>query len=182
MMRILRPLSYILFLIPLNSMAEISCRSTCPGAAKFFVNLQDRCMCLSSGECFKIDIGKSGPSMTTSGIGKTHPAHGAKYQTIEAPPEGTVMYDKDAIATGIPGNDSVGKWIHKTQGCAQGGNTATKGCIAVPCDVWPLVKKEMGQPITICGSSSHYNGPSEAKSKNDLTGESEDSGNSKGAK
>lgn len=139
-------------------------------------------MCVSSGECFKIDIGKSGPNMTTSGVGKTHPAHGAKYQTIEVPKEGTVMYDKDAIATGIAGNDGVGKWIHKTRGCAQGGNTATKGCIGVPCDVWPLVKKEMGQNVTICGSSSHSSGSGEAKSKKDLVGESDDDGNSKGSK
>jgi hypothetical protein len=142
-------------------------------------------MCLSTGECFKIDIGKNGPNMTNGGQGKTHPAEGAKYQTTSGP--GTTGYDKDAIATGIQGNDAVGKWIHKTRGCTQGGNMATKGCIGVPCDVWPLVKKEMGQNIVICGSTSHGDGGQgsdhmSGRNSGESDEEYDKGGNSKGSK
>lgn len=159
-----------------SASAMVACQASCPGS-KFIVDLQARCMCLPSGECFKIDIGKSGPNMTTGGMGKTHEAKGAKYQTTGGP--GSTGYDKDAIATGIQANDAVGKWIHKTRRCSQGGNTATKGCIGVPCDVWPLVKKQMGQNISICGSTN--NGGGEHMSGH-MSSESDDDEKSEGSK
>lgn len=131
--------------------ARAECSSTCNGtSASVTVDLQNKCMCIK-GKCFLISIGKNGPSMTTGGAGKLGEAKGAKYQTKPGP--GSTGYDNDAIAMGIPSNDAVGKWIHKTRGCSPGGSNATKGCIAVPCEHWPDVKKEMGEPLMVCGGS-----------------------------
>jgi|GEM_PF-4092102 len=128
---------------------------------KVSVNLEKKCMCINmsgSKKCFKIDIGTGGPDMTTSGPGKMHDAEGAKYQTRAD--VGTTNYDNDAIAMGIGANDSVGKWIHKTQGCSDGGKQATKGCIAVPCKHWTDLKKvflesksDSGPNLAVCGSN-----------------------------
>lgn len=131
--------------------AECSMSANCGFNVAVSVDLNSKCMCVK-GNCFLINIGKNGPSMTTGGSGQLKEAKGAKYQTKPGP--GSTSYDNDAISTGIPGNDNVGKWIHKTQGCSPGGSNATKGCIAVPCDKWPEVKQQMGQPLMICGGSS----------------------------
>jgi hypothetical protein len=132
--------------------ADVPCQASCPNGGEFFVDLQARCMCIKGHDCFKINIGKSGPNMTTGGVGKTHPAEGSKYQTKSGP--GNTGYDNDAIATGIQGNDAVGKWIHKAGGCIADGSQVTKGCIAVPCDKWPAIKQEMGQSVVVCGSTT----------------------------
>lgn len=120
------------------------------------VNLQNRCMCvpLDGGgrECFEIGIGRTGPSMTASGVGKIGEANGAKYQTK---PGASTGYDNDALAMGIGDNDAVGKWIHKPKNCAPARSYRTKGCIAVDCDKWPLVKKQMGKQIAVCGGAKN---------------------------
>lgn len=144
----------MMFAVGLSLFCEIAqaqCSSTCQANASVTVDLNAKCMCVK-GKCFLIDIGKNGPSMTAGGGGQLGPAKGAKYQTKSGP--GTTSYDNDAIAMGIPSNDAVGKWIHKTRGCSQGGRNATKGCIAVPCDKWPEVKQQMGEPLMVCGGSS----------------------------
>lgn len=130
---------------------ECSMSANCGFNVAVSVDLNSKCMCVK-GNCFLIGIGKNGPSMTTGGAGQLKEAKGAKYQTKPGP--GTTGYDNDAISTGIPGNDNVGKWIHKTRGCSAGGTNSTKGCIAVPCDKWPEVKQQMGQSLMICGGSS----------------------------
>jgi hypothetical protein len=142
---------------------------------KVVVNLKEKCLCIrpspaeiglgSAPKCFLINIGLMGPDMTHSGIGKPHPANGAKYQT--KPGAGNNEYDKDAIAMGISENDAVGKWIHKTRGCNDiGGRQATKGYIAVPCKHWMDVKAALlpevvdGQntepppSFAVCGSNA----------------------------
>lgn len=141
------------------------CQASCPGGGNVVVDLKARCMKLSSGKTIPIDIGKDGPNMTVGGQGKLHKADGAKYQTK---PYATRGYDNDAIATGIQGNDAVGKWIHKTRGCQASGRQVTKGCIAISCKDWPEVKKELtgsgpgngeaGNTITICGSTNDGKG------------------------
>lgn len=154
----------LLFLLAIGSLANAagaaspkgSCSAKCPGTTGVSVDLAEQCMCLSGGEgCFEIGIGAQGPSQTSSGTGKMHEAQGEKYQTKMGVDTST-RYDKDAIATGIPGNDSVGKWIHKPRNCAPAKSYGTKGCIAVDCENWPLIKKEfqMGSSITICNGGS----------------------------
>ena len=126
------------------------CTANCNGG-DVTVDLAAECMCLGQGKCFKVAIGKDGPTMTTSGNGTIGDANGAKYQTTQGP--GTTGYDRDALAMGIPGNDAVGKWIHKTSGCGPGGGRQTLGCIAVPCDKWPDVKAMKGKSISVCGGN-----------------------------
>lgn len=145
-----------------------ACQASCGQGSDIEVNLQARCMCLKGGECFKIDIGKNGPSMTTSGTGVLKGAAGAKFSTKKG--AGTNSYDNDAISTGISQNDAVGKWIHKTQARTTTGRNSTKGCIGVPLDKWTLVKKAAGlenasgpndkgtgKRITVCGSGGKVN-------------------------
>lgn len=149
---------YVAFLISVFSLLMVpfakanTCTASCPGEGDVEVNLQDKCMCLGD-ECFEISIGRNGPEMTASGTGVLAEAEGAKYSTKPGP--GSTGYDKDAIRMGIPSNDGVGKWIHKTQGCSPGGGENTKGCIAVPCDRWPEVKAKMGGVLKVCGSSQN---------------------------
>lgn len=91
--------------------------------------------------------------MTTSGTGKiTDDVAGAKYQSI--PGSQSTGYDKDAMKTGIEANSAVGKWIHKTRNCKPGGTPSTLGCIGVPCNQWPLMKKQANKTMVICGSSA----------------------------
>jgi hypothetical protein len=117
-------------------------------------------MCVDGKNCFLISIGTGGPNMTASGSGKLGDANGAKYQTKpdkQAEPDKNtkkVEWDNDALAMGIGPNDAVGKWIHKTRNCAPGGVNVTEGCIAVPCDKWPEVKKQKGKDLTVCGSGA----------------------------
>lgn len=140
-----------LMMISSVAAAECSMTANCGSNVAVSVDLNSKCMCVK-GNCFLISIGRNGPSMTAGGGGQLKEAKGAKYQTKPGP--GTTGYDNDAIAMGIPSNDNVGKWIHKTQGCSAGGANATKGCIAVPCEKWPEVKAQMGQPLMVCGGSS----------------------------
>jgi hypothetical protein len=130
-----------------------SCSAQCNNAkpAGITVNLATKCMCVDGKNCFLINIGTGGPNMTTSGNGKLGDANGAKYQTK---PGASTSYDNDALAMGIGPNDSAGKWIHKTRNCSPGGSAATLGCIAVPCDKWPEVKKQKGKDLTVCGSGA----------------------------
>jgi hypothetical protein len=139
------------------------CQTSCTQSGAVQVDLAKRCMCIKTGSidsCFKISIGKNGPSMTTEGRGKMHPAEGAKYQT--KPGNGSTVYDNDAIAMGIPGNDSRGKWIHKTRNCSPGGGLSTKGCVAVPCDKWPVVKHAFLEKneVVVCGGGNSERGVS----------------------
>jgi len=121
-------------------------------------------MCIDGGDCFLIDTGRGGPEQTQSGSANTHDAHGGSYQTYPGP--GSTSYDHDAIATGLPANDTVGKWIHKTERCAPGGRNATLGCIAVPCNKWPEVKQQKGKRVFICGSQGVPSGGGDSASGN----------------
>ena len=56
--------------------------------------------------------------------------------------------DDDAVAMSIPGVWNTGKWIHKSGNCTS--HWRTRGCIAVPCAMWDLVKQSIGKSITVC--------------------------------
>lgn len=150
-----------------------SCTANCEGG-DMVVDLEAACMCLNGNNCFHIAIGKDGPTMTTSGNGTIGDANGAKYKTTSGP--GTTSYDRDALAMGIPGNDKVGKWIHKTSGCGpvSGKENArqTLGCIAVPCDKWPEVKQMKGKKISVCHGNNNDAGS--YKDSDRYSGESND--------
>jgi hypothetical protein len=144
--------SFLFLLAPLKSWAQNSeCKASCNGNGAVQVDLEQKCMCINKDNCFKVNIGNDGPSMTTQGHGKLGKAEGAKYSTL---PNTSSDYDKDAIDMGIPENTAVGKWIHKTQGCGPGGNNATLGCIAVPCEHWKDVKEQMGKDLDVCGGDA----------------------------
>ncbi len=135
---------------------SVECKTMCPGGgADVIVNLAAKCMCLNKTNCFKVSIGKNGPTMTSNGTGKLGDAKGARYQTKAST---STSYDNDALAMGIPGNDKFGKWIHKTRNCAPAGNNSTKGCVAVPCDKWPEIKQMKGKTIKVCGGGSPSHG------------------------
>jgi len=157
----------------LNSFAQsASCQASCPGSG-IVVELKaggESCMCLPGGTCFKVNIGKGGPQMTAGGGGTLSDARGGKYQTHAGP--GTTGYDNDALSTGIAANDAVGIWIHKARGCVANGSEVTKGCIAVPCALWPEIKSHKGSSISICGGGS---GKGEHMS-GFMSGETDDSG------
>lgn len=143
---------FLLLMAPLKSWAQnAECRASCNGNGAVQVDLEQKCMCINKDNCFKVNIGSEGPSMTTQGHGKLGEAKGEKYHTL---PNASSGYDEDAIDTGIPENTAVGKWIHKTQGCGPGGNNATKGCIAVPCEHWKDVKEQMGKDLDVCGGNA----------------------------
>lgn len=154
-------LALLFFSLP--SWSAQSCNAGCNGG-DVQINLVARCMCYAPGKCIRISIGRAGPMMTSSGSGVTKPAHGAKFKTHTSGngkiTRGGTDYDNDAIAMGIPANDSVGKWIHKTPRCAPGGGAVTKGCVAVPCDVWPDVKEALldengkGKRLVVCGGAA----------------------------
>lgn len=129
--------------------ATESCEMRCANQSPIKIDVAAQCMCVD-GKCFKVGIGKNGPQMTYSGVGKlkaTPP--GEKYKTY---PTDSTGYDNDAVAMGIDGNDGVGKWIHKPENCVPAEPYGTKGCIAVPCDQWPLVKQAMRdqKELTVC--------------------------------
>lgn len=127
---------------------------TCNGNAAVKVDLGSKCACIKD-ECFKVAIGKNGPTQTHAGHGRIRKAQGAKYQTTPGP--GTTSYDKDALDMGIQENTAVGKWLHKPQGCGsvEGNNgLQTKGCIAIPCDMWPKLKEQIGEELEVCGGGA----------------------------
>lgn len=136
-----------------------ACQTRCAGQSPVKIDVARQCMCVGN-KCFKVGIGHDGSMMTKSGTGKLGPTPpGEKYQTFSTDSTG---YDKDAIAMGIPGNDSVGKWIHKPANCVNAETYSTKGCIAVPCDLWPLLKQAMREQaeLTVCnGNSGSYRPP-----------------------
>lgn len=130
-----------------------ACQVRCSGNAPVKIDVAGQCMCVED-RCFKVGIGWDGASMTDSGNGKLHPTPpGEKYQTF---PTDSTAYDKDAIAMGIPGNDATGKWIHKPANCVNAETYHTKGCIAVPCDIWPILKNAMRKEadLTVCNGYS----------------------------
>lgn len=139
-----------------------ACQTRCAGNAPVKIDVAGQCMCVGD-KCFKVGIGHDGSMMTASGNGKlTKTPPGEKYKTYEnndSPAD-------DAIAMGIPSNDAVGKWIHKPANCANAETYRTKGCIAVPCDVWTLVKDAYreGSDLTVCNGRS--SGPSRPPSYN----------------
>lgn len=137
--------------------AAEECEAECPGVdagnEQIVVNLKDRCMCTGK-KCFKVDIGADGPSMTSSGSSekKIEGCKGGEFQSKPNPNNG---YDNDCLKMDIGPNDSVGKWIHKTSGCKDGGTLSTLGCIGVPCEHWvDLVKqtRENTTKLEVCGS------------------------------
>jgi hypothetical protein len=127
---------------------EVNCRGTSNPEGEIRVDLQNRCMCLPGNKCFRVAIGTGGPPMTTQGTGRLGRAQGARYQTKAFAVD---SYDNDAIAMGIPENDVVGKWIHKTADCESPLTNQTAGCIGVPCERWREVKALMGSTLDVCG-------------------------------
>lgn len=126
-----------------------ACETRCAGNSPVQVDVAGQCMCVGN-KCFKVGIGHDGSMMTTSGVGKLKPTPpGEKYATH---PSDSTGYDNDAVAMGINANDVVGKWLHKPANCVNAETYRTKGCIAVPCDVWPMVKKAMREEseLTVC--------------------------------
>lgn len=90
-----RLFSIILILLSFEqAFAECSMTNNCGFNVAVSVDLNSKCMCVK-GNCFLIDIGKNGPSMTTGGAGQLKKAEGAKYQTKPGP--GSTGYDNDAI-------------------------------------------------------------------------------------
>lgn len=89
------------------------------------INVAARCMCVGQ-DCFRVGIGSS-PSMTNNGTGRlglvggTYNRRGGRYRTRRRTSR---FYDDDAIAMGIPRNDSVGKWIHKPRNCGPAPSSA----------------------------------------------------------
>lgn len=128
-----------------------SCSVGCTGSGTVKVDVTAHCMCISGVECFKVDIGKHGPAMTTEGTG-TIGGHvrGARYQTLPWSQTKNGVHDQDALSMGIPANDGLGKWIHKTRGCTPGGQDRTLGCIGVPCDHWTQIKSQIGKSLEVC--------------------------------
>ncbi len=136
-----------------------ACTPSCGGNAYIQIDVRAQCMCIGE-KCFKVGIGYDGASMTTSGHGKikkTPP--GEKYQTHEN--RYSTEYDDDALAMDIPENDTRGKWLHKPRDCAKAETYSTEGCIAVPCDMWPLLKQvyqqtddESKKELTVCNGRS----------------------------
>lgn len=131
--------------------AWADCRTSCSGDGEVQVDLAAKCMCIGKDSCFEVNIGKDGPKMTTQGHGKIGDARGDTYSTKSTSSTG---YDRDALDTGIPENTEVGKWIHKTSACGPGGQNATAGCIAVPCEHWPEVKAQKGKTLDVCGGNA----------------------------
>lgn len=137
-----------------------SCRVSCGGNSTVKVDVTAHCMCISGVECFKVDIGKRGPGMTTDGTGVIGGnVRGARYQTLPWSQTKNGVHDQDALSMGIPGNDAVGKWIHKTRGCTPGGQNRTLGCIGVPCNHWTQIKSQIGKSLQVCnGGGRSYRG------------------------
>lgn len=135
------------------AMAQDECKVSCAGSYSVKVDLDSKCMCIAGGKCFLINIGADGPRMTTQGPGKLCEAPGTLYQTKT---ETSTAFDNDAIGMGIPENMSTGKWIHKTADCERGGQNATAGCIAVPCENWPAIKEQLklGGTLSVCGGNA----------------------------
>ncbi len=129
----------------------------CVKSSKVRVDVSAKCMCIGF-DCFKVSIGAGGPGWTrngTSRIGLTSGIFdrnsrgaGGIYETKSTT---TNAYDNDALAMGIPSNDAVGKWFHKTAGCVKPERYQTAGCVAVPCEKWAKLKSEIGSEVTICG-------------------------------
>lgn len=146
-----------------------ACQTRCSGLSPIKIDVAGQCMCIED-KCFKVGIGSDGSMMTSSGVGQLKPTPpGEKYATH---PNDSTDYDNDAVAMGIHANDSVGKWIHKPANCVNAETYATKGCIAVPCDVWPLVKQAMRdeKELTVCHGRS--GGPMRPPNNRDSTGTS----------
>ena len=142
-----------------------SCKPTadCQGNG-VTVDLKTQCMCIDKGaKCFQVGIGSAGPPMTTSGTGRLADCNGRVYQSKMNP---TTGYDNDCMTTGIPENHSTGKWLHKPANCMDARTYRTRGCIAVPCDMWPQVKAQKGQEIVVCNGkpgSTSVRGPAAAQ-------------------
>ena len=127
------------------------------------IDLKAQCMCVGSS-CFQIGVGRFGPNQTRNGTGTIGQARGLRYSTRK---KTTNRWDSDAVAMGIPQNDAGrsargrklavtggGKWIHKIGQCVSPVvNYATNGCVTVPCENWPLVKRAMGKRLTVCGGA-----------------------------
>ena len=140
-----------LLILESGANADTSCKVSCSGNGSVQVDLESKCMCIEKDNCFLIQIGKNGPKMTTQGHGKIGEAHGGKFQTKST---SSTSYDNDAMDMGIPENTAVGKWIHKSVNCGPGGTNSTLGCIGVPCEHWPEIKKEMGKDLDVCGGGA----------------------------
>lgn len=125
------------------------------------VDIATKCMCIGR-ECFKVGTAPVAWKTTVNGtshLGLTSGVFdrvGGRYRTRS---NTTTAYDDDALAMGIPGNDSpIGKWFHKPAGCQNAETYPTIGCVAVPCNKWPLLKSQIGAEVTICGGNPPRNG------------------------
>jgi hypothetical protein len=144
-----------LFAIP-SFASETACSNRCGGDSPVKIDLQNQCMCVGT-QCFKVGIGgnlssegargRFNPMRTNNGTGVLGVARGTKYSTTAG--AGSTVYDRDALSTSTPNDTDGGKWIHKAGNCSS--TWRTKGCVAVPCDYWPLVKSQMGKAVTYCG-------------------------------
>lgn len=150
-MRVL--LFLLISLLHFQSIA-LACSNTCGGDSPVKIDLKSQCMCVGT-QCFSVGIARdlSGnnhfdPMRSWNGTGVLGVARGTKFQTKTG--GGTTSYDNDALSSGTPNDTDGGKWIHKTGNCA-GPSYRTKGCVAVPCEHWPLVKSQMGKAVTYCG-------------------------------
>ncbi|MCC6137426.1 MAG: hypothetical protein IT287_02250 [Bdellovibrionaceae bacterium] len=148
--------------------ATESCVMRCANQSPVKIDVAAQCMCVDD-KCFKVGIGKNGPQMTYSGVGKLKPTPpGEKYKTY---PTDSIAYDNDGIAMGIDGNDVDGKWLHKPANCVPAEPYGTKGCIAVPCDMWPLLKQAMRdeKELTVCNGKQATMSISNPRDNGDTT-------------
>lgn len=106
-----------------------------PGDMGVYVDIAAKCL-VYPGQPEGVMIGTGAPgTFTTEGEAVMREAKGVKYQTQSGSscnPNSVVESNgrKDAIATGIPENDAVGKWIHKVE--SKGGKpSSTLGCIGL---------------------------------------------------
>lgn len=133
-----------------------SCSTSCSGSKDVNIDVGGQCMCIGQ-KCFKVGIGAQGAGMTSNGFGVLGEAKGELYQSKASD---STSYDNDAVAMGIFANDKTGKWIHKPANCVNAESYRTAGCIAVPCENWPLIKQAMKdkKTLAVCRGNSHSDG------------------------
>jgi hypothetical protein len=129
---------------------------SCHSSSAVTVDVEAQRMCIlvkpyqNKYKCFPIARGPS-PKCTWNGTDTIGTHMGAKYETLQPTKSGTQYYDRDGMTMTARNKGDGGKILHKITDCEDDIQLRTRGCIAIPCDKWPLVKAQFNKRITVCG-------------------------------